>query len=126
MKQLTKYLFFFLPLLSFGQNATDIKNLKKAIELSKVQEKPILLIIESNSINQANINAKNTLRNADFNKLAWQNFVVFEADMDNSSIKNIISRYNISILPTFLFLHNNEEVFLKETVILLFLLSISK
>lgn len=115
MKQLIKYLLFFIPILSFGQNAIDIKTFKKAVELSKTKEKPIFLIIESNSTSHANLNAKKTLRNPDFYKITRENFIVFEADLNNSSIKNIISKYNIKTLPTFLFLHNNGEVFLKET-----------
>jgi tetratricopeptide (TPR) repeat protein len=44
-----------------------------------------------------------------------ENFIVYKTNIINSSIKHLISKYKINILPTFLFLHSNEDVFLKET-----------
>ena len=115
MKLLLKYFIFFLPLISFGQNSTNFRSFKQALELSKLQDKPILIIIEPSSSDKSTINAKETLHSSDFSKIAGEHFVLYETTIDNPSIKHIVSKYKITALPTFLFIHNNEEAFLKET-----------
>ncbi|RZK54422.1 MAG: hypothetical protein EOO91_15965 [Pedobacter sp.] len=108
-------LFFLAPVCGFAQNSIGVKSYKEAISFSKINNKPILFIIETNSEETTVINAKKTLYNPDIVKLMIESFIVYKTDLNNPSIKHLILKYKVNTLPTFLFLHFNEEAFFKET-----------
>lgn len=106
--------FFFAPFLSVAQELSNVKNYQKALELAKLNKKPILLVIENSTHSFLEKKAKSTLRTEELIKLMKDNFVVYETSTDNPSTQHLILKYKINVTPTFLFLHANEDVFYKE------------
>ncbi|KQC00360.1 hypothetical protein [Pedobacter sp. Hv1] len=106
-------LLLLLPFFSFAQNLSDAKSYKQALQLATKKEKPLLLIIGANfPPEMANkIPANKAIQEEDVVKKIKDNFIVYETNGGDSTIRSIISTYRINSFPTFLFMHANQDVF---------------
>lgn len=114
MKKLTHLFFLFLfPIITFGQKFSDAATLKEAFEISKQQNKPVLLIVKpiphpNSKAAQYEIKDKTVIQKMK------ENFIVFEDDRSSSDIRSILTTFKISSFPAFLFMHASNDLFYKE------------
>lgn len=106
-------LLFLFPFCGFAQDLNDAKTFKKALALAQQKERPVLLVI--NAGYPPNMERK-IPENIGFkdrevvNKIK-DNFIVFETNRTDTSIRSIISTYKVARFPAFLFMHPSKDVF---------------
>ncbi len=106
-------LLFALPLFGFAQDINNANTLKKTLELAQKKNQPILLIINmvTPTSTAYKISENLAIKEQDVIKKIKDNFIVFETNRTDTSIRNIISTHKINRFPTFLFMHPTKDVF---------------
>ena len=107
------FLLLLAPIFSFAQNLSDAKSYQKALELAAKKEKPLLLIIGVNfppeMANKIPINK--AIQEEEVVKKLKDNFIVYETNGGDSTIRSVLSTYKVNSFPSFLFMHPNQDVF---------------
>ncbi len=112
----TLTLLFLLPFFILAQNLSDVKTYRTALELAQKQKKPLMLIITVKPTSQmaTNIRPNQAIQEADVVAKMKANFVVFEAELTDTAVMKVFSKYNLSKFPSFLFIHPNQDLFYKD------------
>lgn len=114
MKKLIYVLILFiLPISTYSQKLSDVGTLGQAFNVAKQRSKPVLLIIKlpSNPNSKA---AQYEIKNAAVIQKMKENFVVFETLRTNNEIRPILAAFKITSFPSFLFMHDKNDLFFKD------------
>lgn len=114
MKTLFKFtLLILFPFFASAQNLSDAKTYQRAIELAQQKQKPLLLIINVKPSGElaAKILPNKTIREEEVVNKMKSNFIVFETEMTDVSIRKAIATYKINRFPAFLFTHASGDAF---------------
>jgi tetratricopeptide (TPR) repeat protein len=116
MKNYIILLLLLLPFIAVSQNLSDATTFQKVVELAEKKRKPIILIvsIESSPAFANKVAPHQALKDAEVVKKMKANFVVFEGDYADSTIRKITSTYKVTRFPSFLFLHAEKDLFYTE------------
>lgn len=101
------------PLCGFAQDLNDAKTFKKTLALAQTKKRPVLLVINvvNPLTNERKIPENVGFKDQEVSNKIKDNFVVFETNRNDTSIRSILSIYKVTRFPAYLFMHPTRDVF---------------